>query len=62
MGGTMRAIKVRMYPNREQERLLNECLGTCCRLYNLMIEHCNRCHENCGRHPSRYDMQICFQG
>ncbi len=62
MGGTMRAIKVRMYPNREQERLLNECLGTCCRLYNLMIEHCNRCHENCGRHPSRYDMQNMLPG
>jgi len=62
MGGMRRALKVRMYPNREQERQLNECLGTCCRLYNSMLEHCNNRYENGEKHPSRYDMQAMLPG
>lgn len=33
----IRAIKVRLYPNKEQEQTLNKVLGTCRFVYNHML-------------------------
>ncbi|TFF98484.1 MAG: hypothetical protein EU547_01410 [Promethearchaeota archaeon] len=34
----LRAIKVRLYPNQEQETMLNKTFGCCRFLYNKMLE------------------------
>ncbi len=57
MGRTMRTLVVRMYPNREQERQLNQCLDVCRGLYNSLLEHCINTHKEGGKHPSAYDME-----
>lgn len=53
----IRTMKVRMYPNREQEAVLNRTLSICCQLYNSLLEYCRNCHEFGLKHPSRYDLQ-----
>ena len=57
MDRTMRALVVRLYPNREQERQLNDCLFVCHDLYNNLLEHCIQIHKDGGKHPSAYDLE-----
>ncbi|MBR4202970.1 MAG: helix-turn-helix domain-containing protein, partial [Candidatus Methanomethylophilaceae archaeon] len=57
MDRTMRTLVVRLYPNREQERQLNECLDVCRDLYNSLLEYCIETHKEGGKHPSAYDLE-----
>ncbi|MBE6521655.1 MAG: transposase [Thermoplasmata archaeon] len=57
MDRTMRTMIVRLYPNREQERQLNDCLYVCHDLYNILLEHCIETHKEGGKHPSAYDLE-----
>ena len=57
MDRTMRTMVVRLYPNREQERQLNDCLYVCHDLYNTLLEYCISTHEEGGKHPSAYDLE-----
>ena len=56
MERTMRTLVVRLYPNREQERQLNDCLFVCHDLYNGLLEYCIEMHKDGGKHPSAYDL------
>jgi putative transposase len=57
MDRTMRTLVVKMYPNREQERQLNECLDVCHDMYNGLLEYCIEMHKEGGKHPSAYDLE-----
>jgi len=39
-------LVIRLYPNREQERIMMEHLSICCDLYNRLLEYCKGCYEN----------------
>ena len=53
----IRSLVIRLYPNREQERIMMEHLSICCDLYNRLLEYCKGCYENGEKHPSRFDLQ-----
>ena len=53
----VRALVIRLYPNKEQERIMNEHLSICCGVYNQLLEHCKQCYEKGEKHPSSYDLQ-----
>ncbi len=53
----VRALVIRLYPNREQEMIMMEHLSICCDLYNRLLEYCKGCYEKGEKHPSRFDLQ-----
>ena len=53
---SIRTLKIRLYPNREQEIRLLDTLSKCCHLYNSLLEYCRDCHEEGLKHPSAFDM------
>lgn len=56
MPKSIRTLKIRLYPNREQEIRLIDTLGRCRHLYNSLLEYCRDCHEKGSEHPSAFDM------
>ena len=52
----VRTMEIRLYPNRSQERILNETLGHCCFLYNHLLEGCRNAYAEGIRVPSAFDM------
>jgi len=57
MGKNIRSMVVRLYPNKEQKRKLNDCLYVCHELYNTLLEYCIETHKEGGKHPSAYDLE-----
>ncbi len=49
-------MEIRLYPNKSQERILNETLGHCCFLYNHLLEGCRNAYAERIRVPSAFDM------
>ena len=52
-----KAIKVRLYPNRTQEKQLNITLGHCRFVYNQMLSRQQKAYQRRGEHLSYNEMQ-----
>ena len=50
-------MAIRLYPNKSQERILNDTLGRCCFLYNHLLEECRCAYAEGTKVPSAYEMQ-----
>jgi len=51
------SVKCRLYPNRRQQRTLNETLAVCRQVYNSMVHERTVCYETQGKSPSMRDQQ-----
>jgi putative transposase len=58
----MRTFEYRLYPNREQSRLLIDCLRESRMLYNEMLETVKGQHAEKGTFPTKYDVTARFKG
>ena len=58
----LRAIKVRLYPNKEQEQELNKVLGCYRFVYNHMLDKKQKAYEEDKTNLSVLDLQKCFYG
>jgi len=58
----MRTFEFRLYPNREQARLLMGCLAESRKLYNEMLAQMKQQYEQDGTFPSKYDLTAAFKG
>jgi putative transposase len=59
---TMRTFEFRLYPNKEQYRLLMACLAESRTIYNGMLETVKRHYEQESTFPSKYDLEAAFKG
>ena len=59
---TMRTFEYRLYPNKEQARLLMGCLIESRHLYNEMLADLKAQYEQDGTFPSKYDLNARFKG
>jgi len=51
------SVKYRLFPNRLQQRTLNETLAVCRQVYNSMVHERTVCYETQGKSPSMRDQQ-----
>jgi putative transposase len=58
----MRTFEYRLYPNKEQSRLLMGCLIESRKLYNEMLETIKTQYAADGTFPSKYDLTATFKG
>ena len=58
----MRTFEFRLYPNKEQARLLMGCLAESRKLYNEMLETVKAQYEDQGTFPTKYDLTAQFKG
>ena len=58
----LRAIKVRLYPNKEQEQELNKVLGCYRFVYNHMLDKKQKAYDEDKTNLSVLDLQKCFYG
>ena len=58
----MRTFEYRLYPNKEQSRLLMACLTESRSIYNGMLETAKAKYEQDGTFPSKYDLEAKFRG
>jgi putative transposase len=58
----MRTFEYRLYPNKEQSRLLMGCLAESRRIYNEMLETVKAQYAERGTFPSKYDLTAQFKG
>src|SRR5438094_9628969 len=58
----MRTFEYRLYPKKEQSRLLMQCLRESRMLYNGMLEMVKQQYEDRGTFPSKYDLEKAFKG
>ena len=58
----LRAVKVRLYPNNEQEQELNKVLGCYRFVYNQMLAKKQNAYEADKTNLSVFDLQKCFHG
>jgi putative transposase len=58
----MRTFEFRLYPNKEQSRLLMDCLAESRKLYNQMLQEIKQQYEQDGTFPSKYDLTARFKG
>lgn len=58
----MKTFEYRLYPNKEQYRLLIECLSESRHLYNEMLEKTKSQYEQTGKFQFRYDLNKAFKG
>jgi len=58
----MRTFEYRLYPKREQSRLLMACLSESRAIYNGMLETVKAQYEQEGTFPSKYDLEARFKG
>ena len=54
----MRAYKFRLYPNREQEKILFMNLNLCRYTYNQLLEELGRCKDKNHNHISHYIVEL----
>ena len=58
----MRTFEFRLYPNKEQSRLLMACLAESRTMYNGMLETVKAQYEQDETFPSKYDLEAAFKG
>src|SRR5437660_12574945 len=58
----MRTFEFRLYPNKEQSRLLMACLAESRKLFNEMLAQMKQQYEQDGTFPSKYDLTAQFKG
>src|SRR2546422_7391103 len=58
----MRTFEYRLFVNKEQSRLLMQCLRESRLLYNEMLETLKQQYEQDGTFPSKYDLTAQFKG
>lgn len=58
----MRTFEFRLYPNKQQARLLMGCLAESRKLSNEMLETLKQQYEQDGTFPSKYDVTARFKG
>lgn len=58
----MKTFEYRLYPKREQQHLLMQCLIESRMLYNSMLEMVKAQYEQDGTFPSKYDLEAAFKG
>src|SRR5438128_2298244 len=58
----MRTFEYRLYPHKEQFRLLMACLSESRTIYNGMLETVKTQYEQDGTFPSKYDLEAAFKG
>jgi putative transposase len=58
----MRTFEYRLYPHKEQSRLLLACLIESRHMYNAMLETVKAQYEQDGTFPSKYDLEAAFKG
>ena len=58
----MRTFEFRLYPNKDQSRLLMACLAESRKLYNEMLETVRHQYEGKGTFPDKYDLTARFKG
>jgi putative transposase len=58
----MRTFEYRLYPKKEQSRLLMQCLIESRMLYNEMLETVKAQYEEKGTFPGKYDLTSRFKG
>jgi putative transposase len=58
----MRTFEYRLFVNKEQSRLLMQCLRESRLLYNEMLETLKQQYERDGTFPSKYDLTAQFKG
>lgn len=52
----LRVVKVRLYPNKEQQLLIHETFGSCRFVYNMLLDAKIKAYE-CGDSLSVYDLK-----
>lgn len=52
-----KALKMRIYPNKEQALKINKTIGSCRYVYNHMLARNKKVYERRNEHLSYYDMQ-----
>jgi putative transposase len=57
----MRTFEYRLYPNKEQSRLLMGCLAESRKLYNEMLQEMKQQYEQDGTFPTKYDLTARFK-
>ncbi len=58
----MRTFEYRLYPNKEQHRLLMACLAESRGIYNGMLSMLKEQYDEHGTFPSKYDLANTFKG
>ena len=58
----MKTFEFRLYPNKDQSRLLMACLAESRTIYNGMLETVKVQYEQDETFPSKYDLEAAFQG
>ena len=58
----MKTFEFRMYPNKEQARLLLACLRESRVIYNGMLETVKQQYEYEHTFPSKYELETAFKG
>src|SRR5438876_12192377 len=59
---SMKTFEFRLYPNKEQARLLLACLRESRVMYNGMLETVKQQYEDKETFPSKYDLEAVFKG
>src|SRR6266581_3592868 len=62
MIANMKTFEFRLYPNKEQARLLLACLRESRGMYNGMLETVKQQYEDEHTFPSNYDLETAFKG
>ncbi len=57
----MRTFEYRLFTNKEQDRLLMQCLSESRQIYNGMLEIIKTQYEHSGTFPSKYDLEDAFK-
>src|SRR6266704_72162 len=57
----MRTFEYRLYPNKEQSRMLMGCLAESRKLYNEMLQEMKQQYEQDGTFPTKYDLTARFK-
>jgi putative transposase len=58
----LRTFEYRLYPNKEQSRLLMDCLSESRTIYNGMLEIVKAQYEEKETFPSKYELEAVFKG
>lgn len=53
MGAIKKSVKVRLYPTKEQEILIDKTIGCCRFVYNHTLEVCNKSYKQTQHFPSK---------
>ena len=52
----LKVVKVRLYPNKEQQQLINQTFGSCRFVYNMLLDAKIKAYE-CGDNLSAYELK-----